>query len=453
MEIKEHIFFLGIGGIGMSALARYYNICGARISGYDRSSSELTSELEREGMQIQYSDDISLLPDNIDRVVFTPAIAKDNNIYQHFVQLGTPMSKRSAVLGKLTSDFNNIAIAGTHGKTTTSAILSHILAYTNKSFTAFLGGIATNYNTNFITTGNEWMIEEADEYDQSFLQLHPNLAIITSMDADHLDIYGDRETMKTGYYQFASKIKEGGLLLVSNNLTQEELKGFRNYIHPTVRIRSYGFDSAEVQCMLKEIENAWFEFQYKDDLGNQLEQLSIRLPGKHNIQNATAAIRMAIELGLEEFEIRESLLSFKGVKRRFELLHEGEQILIDDYAHHPEELKAAIDALRACYPGRKILGIFQPHLYSRTRDFASEFANELDALDEVILVELYPAREKPIHGIDSNTILHLMHNKNKSFVLKSNLIEELKGRDLDIVILLGAGDLTVMQNEIIKILR
>jgi UDP-N-acetylmuramate--alanine ligase len=448
----QHIFFLGIGGIGMSALARYFHKRNYQVSGYDRTRTHLTEELEKLGMYIFYLDDTSLIQANPERVIWTPAIPRDSNLYTYFLSKGTEMQKRSEVLGYITSQKKNIAIAGTHGKTSTSTVLAHLLAHVQFPFTAFLGGVASNYNTNYIDLGDDWMLEEADEYDRSFLKLSPDIAIIGSLDADHLDIYNTRTEMVKSYIDFAKKIKSG-FLLMSNSIQQDDINSFRNKISADVQLLSFGFGNADVHGEINQVVNSWTNFSYHDERNRELNDLTIRFPGKHNIYNALAAIRVALELGLEEDQIREGLLSFKGIQRRFEWIHEGQQVLIDDYAHHPEELKAAIQAVKDCYPNRKVLGIFQPHLYSRTRDFAQEFARELDTLDEVILVELYPARELPIGDISSHTILNLMKNQHKSYLLKSKLIEDLQKRELDVVLLLGAGDLSDLRINIKNILK
>ena len=454
LDQLKKIYFLGIGGIGMSALARYFNKRGIFIYGYDKTETVLTKQLILEGMQINYTDDMTLIPADIDLVVMTPAIPKSMNIYKHFIKLGTPVKKRSQVLGEITSVVKNIAVAGTHGKTTTSSILTHVLIDSKMPVTAFLGGITKNYNSNYIDIGNEWMIEEADEYDRSFLQLYPNIAIIGSLDADHLDIYGSRENMVESYVEFASQIQEGGLLLMSDHIQFSDIELFKSKLNPSVQLLTYGFKLGKVSCVISNNVSGWINFDYQDDLGNHFKQLKLRMPGNHNIQNATAAIRVAVALGLKEQQIRTALNSFLGIQRRFEWKFEGQhQVLIDDYAHHPEELKAAIEGVRSCYPSRHITGIFQPHLYSRTKDFAQEFAHVLDQLDRIILVELYPAREEPIEDISSATIFDKCTNPNKFLIYKINLVDELKKMELDVLITLGAGDLDTVIPDLIKILK
>ncbi|NOT38200.1 MAG: UDP-N-acetylmuramate--L-alanine ligase [Saprospiraceae bacterium] len=451
MKNYKHIFFLGIGGIGMSALARYFHKRNYVISGYDRTESETTTDLEKLGIKIIYKDSIELISKAIDFVIWTPAIPKESLLYNYFIQSGIEMNKRSEILGKITAQHNNIAVAGTHGKTSTSILLTHLLAHSNFSITAFLGGVSSNYNSNYVDTGGQWMIEEADEFDRSFLKLRPDVAIIGSLDADHLDIYSTRDEMVKSYIEFASLVDDG-LVLMSDVINETDLQTFRSSISTNTKLLTYGMKDADVMCSINQIHNSWTNFTYVDEKDRIIEELNIRFPGRHNIYNATAAIRVALELGLTEEQVREGLVSFKGIQRRFEWIHEKNQVLIDDYAHHPEELKAAIEALRSCYPNRKITGVFQPHLFSRTRDFASEFGNVLDLLDETILVELYPAREKPIEGISSLTILDKMKSKNKSFVTKNQLVDSLRSRSLDVVALLGAGDLSNLRNDIKKIL-
>ncbi|MBL7823421.1 MAG: UDP-N-acetylmuramate--L-alanine ligase [Saprospiraceae bacterium] len=452
MEALKKVYFLGIGGIGMSALARYFNARGTEVHGYDKTRTPLTVEMESEGMFIHYEDLPLAIPEQLDLVVWTPAISKSLQEFQLLSASGIKMLKRSEVLGKITAENKNIAIAGTHGKTTTSCILTFILVESGVKTSAFLGGIPKNYHSNFIDTGHDWIVEEADEYDRSFLQLFPDIAVIGSLDADHLDIYGDRSKMVSSYLDFAHQIKKPGLLLMSASIQESDLNRFRQLNN--VKLLTYGIDSGDVKSKILSIHEGWTTFNYQDEKGNLFNELKLRLPGKHNLQNVTAAIRIAVELGINESAIRKALISFQGIVRRFEWLFEGNsQVYIDDYAHHPEELRAAIEATKSCYPGRKILGIFQPHLYTRTRDFANDFAKVLDMLDEVILVELYPAREEAIEGIGSQTILDLMELEKKSFVLKRDLIEDLKSRKLDVIITLGAGDLDLMADQIVKILN
>ncbi len=443
------MYFIGIGGIGMSALARYYNARNVEIHGYDKTETELTKQLEAEKMHIHYDDRPDLIPDDVDLVVITPAIPSELKEYQSVLLKGIPVLKRSKVLGQITSGKKNIAVAGTHGKTTTSILLAHLLYDAGLEISAFLGGISINYQSNFLDRGDQWLVEEADEYDRSFLALHPDIAIIGSLDADHLDIYGTHYAMKNNYLDFAKQIKNNGLLLMSDTIDTEDSNYFKNNLTDT-RIEKFGFDNEDIKVNITGTKNGWTSFQYNYKQ-NQISDLTIRMPGKHNIRNAAASIRVAMELGIDENQIRKSLAEFKGIKRRFEWIYETEKIvLIDDYAHHPEELRAAISACRDCYPERKITGIFQPHLYSRTRDFMQEFADVLSALDAVILVEIYPARELPIPGITSEVLYNKLKSNNKWVCKKTNLCELLNQMNLDVVMTLGAGDLDMMMNEIVK---
>jgi len=459
MKIPKTIYFLGIGGIGMSSLARYFNRRGSKVFGYDRTSSELTSEMIKEGISIHFTDSPDLIPNEIDLIVYTPAIPKNLKEFIHLSQLPLKMKKRSEVLGELTSLHKNIAIAGTHGKTTTSVLLSQLLDHCKISFTAFLGGISKNHQSNLIDKGDSWMVEEADEFDRSFLQLKPDIAVIGSLDADHLDIYGDRMKMVESYLEFAGKIKSGGSLFLYQGIADAEIEQFRNICNPKVKVLTYGPQpNADIQIKIQKTEQGWMNFDYRDETGFEMKDVKIRLPGVHNASNAGVAIRIAMEVNAtnENFEsdVKMALFEFKGIDRRFEWKYESaNNVLIEDYAHHPSELAAAIQAARDCYPQRKLTGIFQPHLYTRTRDFATDFAKVLDTLDEIILVELYPARENPIDGIGSETILNLMQNSARHYILKENLVEQLAKLNTDVILILGAGDLDLLSGQIVKILK
>lgn len=451
IDSNSRIYFLGIGGIGMSALARYFNKRGHSISGYDRFRSDLCKALESEGLNIHYEDRPNLIPEDVDVVIYTPAISKELMEYKWLREQGIRMYKRSEVLGFITSRVRNIAVAGTHGKTTTSSIMAHLLHHGGLSFTAFLGGILSNYDTNYLDTGDDWMLEEADEYDRSFLHLRPDIAVLGSLDADHLDIYGTRDDMISSYIEFVSKIKDGGLLLCSDTLDNNDLIKLKGSF-PKLRIRTFGFNTDEISVKTNKITNGWHEFEYITEKYH-IKELSLRLPGQHNIRNAAAAIFVAMHLGLTEDQVRQGLKGFKGIHRRFQWCYETENlVLIDDYAHHPEELRSAIQACRSVYPERKITGIFQPHLYSRTRDFMDEFAKSLEQLDQIVLVELYPAREEAIPGISSQTLFDKIRHQNKWIVEKAGLIECLEQMELDVIMTLGAGDLDLKMNEIKELL-
>lgn len=435
-------YFVGIGGIGMSAIARYFNAIGIEVHGYDKTATTLTKKLESEGIQIHYTDDLTKIPAELDLVVYTPAVPDSLQELQHLRQLSTPILKRAAVLGLISRNRKTIAIAGTHGKTTTTTITTHLLREGGVDCSAFLGGIAQNYGSNFIAGESDWVVVEADEYDRSFLQLSPDIAAILSMDADHLDIYGDKESIvETGFKAFAQRLKEGGALWVRQDL-QSQFEG----------ARSFGLDKGEARSENIRVENGFFTFDYVGPKG-KMKALQFTLPGRHNIENATVAITIALGLGVEEQAIREALMSFKGIKRRFDVIVRNEKVVyIDDYAHHPTELQAAISAARELFPGRKISGVFQPHLYSRTRDFADDFAKALDQLDEPILMDIYPAREKPIPGVSSEMLLSRMENKNKRCLKREDILNHLKTNGVDVLLTLGAGDIDRLIEPIEKLL-
>ncbi len=431
-DIKK-VYFVGIGGIGMSAIARFFNSRGIEVLGYDKTATVLTKKLEAEGMEIHFEDDVKHIPKNIDLVVYTPAIPDDHNELNYFFKNEYPVYKRSEVLGLISRSAKCLAIAGTHGKTTTTSILTHILKVGGVDCTAFLGGIAQNFESNYVHGESEYVVVEADEYDRSFLTLTPYLAAILSMDADHLDIYGSDENVKEGFNQFAEKVNKSGTLFLRNGLSLNEIKG--------LEISSFGLDKGIYRSHNVRVEKGFFVFDYKSPK-ESIENVKFVLPGHHNVENATAAIAIAQQLGVTGAAVKKALLTFKGVKRRFEFIYRTEgQVYIDDYAHHPTELKAAIRAAKTLYPDKKISGIFQPHLFSRTRDFVEDFAKALDGLDEVILMDIYPAREKPIPGVTSKIVFDLMENPNKSLASKSNLMEVLSERKFEVLMTLGAGDI------------
>ena len=439
MEIDKirHIYFLGIGGIGMSALARYFLSRGKKISGYDKVSGELTIQLEKEGMDIHYNDDPSLIPADIDLVVITPAIPQNMHEFEFLRTKNIPVLKRAEVLGMISRNSKCLAVAGTHGKTTTSTLLAHILRSSGIDCSAFLGGIAVDYQNNYLEGSSDILVAEADEYDRSFLQLHPSGAIITSVDPDHLDIYGNEEEMKNTYSNFASQIADNGSLVFRNGID----------IHPAyavskkVSVKTYGVSSGDCQAVNIKVNDGYFVFDYISDV-HRFEQLKFSMPGRHNVENACGAIALGLGFGASEDGIRKALSGFKGIKRRFEFILRTENlILIDDYAHHPAELKAAVNAARELYPEKKITGIFQPHLYSRTRDFADDFAASLDLLDKIALLPVYPARELPIEGVDSRMLFDKMKSNNKFLVDKEGLAEWVGKQENEVVLILGAGDI------------
>ncbi len=432
LENLHRVYFVGIGGIGMSALARYFNGRGAEVFGYDKTETTLTKTLVSEGMKIHYKEDLSEIPDHVDLVVYTPAIPDAHQELQYFRKEGYPVKKRAEVLGIISRNLKTIAVAGTHGKTTTSSIVAHVLRTGGIDCTAFLGGIAQNFKSNFVWGKDDWAVIEADEYDRSFLHLTPDIAIVLSMDADHLDIYGEHDVLKATFTEFVSQTKEGGKVLVKSGLSlQNESKDFA----------TFGIESGNYSATNWKVKNGLSTFDVKSP-NNNISDVQFTMAGKHNSENAMAAIAVAQLLGIEQNNIKKALASFKGIKRRFERIYENEQVVfIDDYAHHPTELTAAIDAARSLFPDRKITGIFQPHLYSRTQDFVDGFAAALDTLDQILLMDIYPARELPIEGVSSKIIFDKMKNPNCTLVTKATLMQELQNKDLDVVLTLGAGDI------------
>ncbi len=451
----ETVYLLGIGGIGMSALARYFKSQGKYVMGYDRTSTPLTTELQMEGIDVHFDDRVAEIPNLIklgDRsktlVVYTPAIPTDSQELNWLLANDFKLLKRSQVLGMITENTPTIAIAGTHGKTTTSTLVAHILTDSGVGCNAFLGGISTNYHSNLILSkGATWTVVEADEYDRSFLTLTPSIAAITSMDADHLDIYGSLEYMHESFHLFALKIKQSGTLIYKSGLPIQ--------LHnPHFSMEQYGLTSAlsDFKGTHLRIENGTYYFDLEIHPNHplhthsaELKDLTLGLPGRHNIENAVVACAIALHAGVTPQALRQALANFKGVKRRFEYhIKTTDFVLVDDYAHHPEELKACIQSLRELYPNQKITGVFQPHLFSRTRDFADEFAQSLDLLDQILLLPIYPAREQPIPGIDSQMLLNKISKKDKNLVQKSELLAELKKMNPTVLVMLGAGDIDAL---------
>ena len=440
MNDIQKVYFIGIGGIGMSALARYFNSRNVAVFGYDKTATTLTKKLAAEGMMIHYEDDISQIPEGIDLVIYTPAIPGEHRELNYFREHNFPIKKRAEVLGMISRTQRTIAVAGTHGKTTTTSILTHILREGGVDCTAFLGGIANNFSSNYVEGKSDWVVVEADEYDRSFLHLHPEIAIILSMDADHLDIYGADEAVKEGFRMFGSQIKKNGKLLVNQKWITEYLqkKEVRN------EIKTYGLETGDYHATNIKVVDGYFVFDFKSKMSD-IDDLQFNLPGHHNIENATAAIAVALALGVSVDAIRRSLVSFKGIRRRFEIIYRNENVVyIDDYAHHPSELRAAIHAARTLFPNKRITGIFQPHLFSRTRDFLLEFAEVLSTLDEVMLLEIYPARELPIAGVTSEAVYQLITNEAKTLTTMRELLDLLATRDLEVLMTLGAGDIDTL---------
>lgn len=437
-ENTNNIYFLGIGGIGMSALARYFKAQGKNVSGYDKTPTALTDELIAEGIDIHFEDNVALIPSDIKNkqsntlIVYTPAVPASHDELNYFRENAYTIKKRSEVLGDITQQMYTIAVAGTHGKTTVSSMIAHILKYAGMECIAFLGGITKNYNSNLLLSNSPQtkIVVEADEYDRSFLTLNPDVAVITAMDADHLDIYGTKEEMDESYKQFAKQIKYGGRLFAKRELgfkekcTTYSLNGESKYYAKNIKIinRQYVFD------LVSSVEN--------------LNDVTLGLPGMHNVENAVVAAAVAQYLRILPSKIKEALASYSGVQRRFDYQIQNDKITyIDDYAHHPEELKACINSVKALYPDKKITGIFQPHLYTRTRDFSDEFGKALSLLDKLILLDIYPARELPIEGVTSKIIFDKVTNNGKKMCSKEEAINELKNSDVEVLLTLGAGDI------------
>ena len=446
------VYFLGIGGICMSALARYFKAKGKHVSGYDKTPTALTDELIAEGIDVHFEDNIDIVNLKFRNsksellVVYTPAVPKEHKEYCYFMENGFTIKKRSEVLGLITREHFTVAIAGTHGKTTTSSIVAHILKHSGMDCTAFLGGITQNYHTNLLLSDkSNIMVVEADEYDRSFLTLFPDIAIITSADPDHLDIYGDKKHLEESFNLFAKQVKSNGKLIAKKGLALED-----EIINKSL---SYSVVSqADFYASNIRVEKGSFVFDLVSKIEN-IEAITIDIPGRHNVENAVGAAAAAQLMGVKAKEIKNALSSFKGVKRRFEYQIKSKNLVyIDDYAHHPEELKACINAVRELYPGKKITGIFQPHLYSRTRDFADGFAGSLDLLDECILLDIYPARELPIEGVSSKMLLEKMHIQNKMLLQKNELVKDIKNRELEVLLTLGAGDIDQLVEPIKKAL-
>jgi UDP-N-acetylmuramate--alanine ligase len=439
------IFFLGIGGIGMSALARWFQQEGYAVAGYDKTPSPLTDALVEEGMQVIFADEVAAVPaqfrSNSDEilVVWTPAIPKDS-VLLHFFQQGFLIKKRAEVLGMITKDQYTIAVAGTHGKTSTSSLVAHLLKSAGKPVTAFLGGITQNYNSNLILSGKSKeavVVVEADEFDRSFLHLHPNEAVLTSADPDHLDIYGDEQTILEGFRQFLALVdKKGKIYIQSHALYRLEEPALA-----ATDIRKYGLRSDGIHAENIIAKPNSFVFDYIGSK-NQIKGLELSIPGFHNVENALAAIAIALDHGVSELQVREGIKTFLGVKRRFEIhsSHAG-KIFIDDYAHHPEEIKACLSSVRAMYPTQRLTVIFQPHLFTRTRDFAPGFSESLSLADEVVLLPIYPARELPIPGVESEMLLEGIQAAKKVCIPKSEVMDFLKASAPEVLVTLGAGDI------------
>jgi UDP-N-acetylmuramate--alanine ligase len=440
----QNVYFIGIGGIGMSALARYFKYIGKQVSGYDKTPSMLTNELIESGIDIHFDDNIGLIPKDYyvenTLVIFTPAVPKSHSEWNYFIERNYEVKKRAEVLGLITKDTFSFAVAGTHGKTTTSSILGHILHESGADVTAFVGGIVENYNSNLIGSGKTVTVVEADEFDRSFLHLHPNIACVTSMDADHLDIYGTSDAIEASFVEFASKVEDRNNLFITKELP---LDGVQCAINENAAYKAFNV----------RIENGSYVFDVQAP-SEIMKDLRFGLPGKHNLMNALMAIAMSKTFGTTTDSIAKALASFNGIRRRFSYQVKSEKLVyIDDYAHHPTEINAVHQAVTELYPGRKVLAIFQPHLFSRTRDFADGFAESLSQFDEVFLMDIYPARELPMEGITSEWLLEKMTNSNKKIVVKNDLLAQIKASDAPIIVTIGAGDIGEMVPSIKKMLN
>lgn len=439
----HNVFFIGIGGIGMSALARYFKTIGKNVSGYDKTPSMLTDELIASGIDIHFEDRIDLIPKDYytenTLVIITPAVPVTHSQWNFFLEREYQVKKRAEVLGIITKDTFCFAVAGTHGKTTTSSILGHILFESGADVTAFVGGIVENYNSNLIGTGKTVTVVEADEFDRSFLHLHPNIACVTSMDADHLDIYGTSEQIEASFVEFANKVEDKSQLFITNELPIEGVTCAVN-------------EEAVYKAFNVRVGNGSYVFDVQTPT-ETIKDIAFGLPGRHNLMNALMALAMAKTFGTSSDAIAKALASFKGIRRRFSYqIKTSNMVYVDDYAHHPTEINAVHQAVRELYPGQKVLAIFQPHLFSRTKDFADDFAKSLSQFDEVVLLDIYPARELPMEGVTSQWLMNKMTNEDKKLVSKEDLIPTILASDAQIVVTIGAGDLGEMVPSIKKAL-
>src|SRR6056297_581352 len=441
LERIHNIYFLGVGGIGMSAIARYFNALGKRVGGYDKVSRPITDKLQREGISVNFTDNVESIPEHFKNkentlVIITPAVPTSNHQLNYFIDQGFLIKKRSEVLGIIANSKNCIAIAGTHGKTTITTMVSYFMQQSRIGCNAFLGGVSKNFDTNLaVNPDSDMMVVEADEFDRSFLHLQPQSAIISAIDADHLDIYKSKNFVNEAFEQFIQQIKPNGILIIKSGI-DVEIK--RDDIH----VYTYSLNNnADFKAENIRIDNGLYVFDFVSK-HIKIRNLKLGLPGRINVENAVAAIAMAYLNGAHQDEIYNAVPKFKGIERRFDYqIHRKDFVYIDDYAHHPEELKAAITSVKELFKDKKITGIFQPHLYSRTHDFAAEFAQSLELLDEIILLDIYPAREESIPGVTAEIILNKIKKSNKILCTKKNVLEILKERKPEVLITLGAGDI------------
>ena len=447
MDLKQihNVYFIGIGGIGMSALARYFKFINKNVAGYDKTETSLTKELQSIGIAIHYEDDVEgIASEYLDAsktlVVYTPAVSTAHGEYQYFLSNGFVIKKRSEVLGLITKDTFCFAVAGTHGKTTTSSILAHLLKETGTPITAFLGGISEDFNSNFLLEGTDYSVVEADEFDRSFLQLSPNVSCITSMDADHLDIYGTEKELQNSFNDFAKRLKPNGKLFVRNGLP---IKGI-----------TYGIEDDSDFCIRNlRIEHGAYIFDLETP-DTVLTGITFSKPGRHNLLNGLVAFAMAIQAGSPANRLAKALGTFKGVQRRFSYQIKNENLVyIDDYAHHPTEINAVHNAIYEMHPNKKVVAVFQPHLFTRTKDFVDDFADSLAKFDAILLLDIYPARESPIEGVTSEWLLSKIKNPNKKLINKTNLLSEIKQQNPEVLVTMGAGDIGLQVQKIKKQLQ
>ena len=445
----KYVYFIGIGGIGMSAIARWYKFRGLSVSGYDRTPSELTKELENEGISVHYTDDASLIPADVEStlVIYTPAVPDDFGELRFVREHGYKVVKRSRALGEITRDQTCLAVAGTHGKTTTSTLVAHILTESGEGCSAFLGGISKNYGTNLLMSRSRVVVAEADEFDRSFLQLHPDIAAITAMDADHLDIYGDLQHVQEAFREFAGQVHETIILKYGLPITPDQV---------SARIFTYHFDDPRADFHSANLRLD-AEGHYTFDLvypGGTLNDIRVGTLGWVNVENSIAAAAICLCHGVDGQKVRRAIGTFQGARRRLdEHVNRPGLVYVDDYAHHPAELASAISSLRGIFPGRKLTGVFQPHLYTRTRDFAPQFAEALSALDELILLDIYPAREEPIPGVSSELIYKAVTCPAKTLIRKEELMDTLKDKELDVLATFGAGNIDRFVEPITELLK
>lgn len=444
LENIHSVYFLGIGGIGMSALARWFNHNGIAVSGYDKTQTPLTSQLQTEGIEVHFDDAPELITEKVRNskinslIVYTPAIPKNHSEWNWFKAQEYEIMKRSEVLGLITSNMESVAVAGTHGKTTTSSMIVHLMKSAGIDCTGFLGGISSNYNTNMVLNDspNAVAVIEADEFDRSFLTLFPKVAVVTATDADHLDIYGDKDALKASFRKFVSQIDNDGQLFIKEGLGSDIIAEDADYDH-----KSYAIQGASITAENLRIEATAFVFDYKDG-AKVVDGIRLNVPGYHNVENMLAAISVTRKYGADDDAIRDGVASYLGVKRRFEyLINEDDLVYIDDYAHHPVEIEAFLMSVRSLYSNKKVTAVFQPHLFTRTRDFAEGFSQSLSLADELIMLDIYPARELPIDGITSNSILENVSLDKKLIVAKADLIETIKEWNPEVVVTIGAGDI------------